>query len=63
MLLLDSAFEFAEISLPAERVGRLDPAAVLHIRTITGEIFEYTSCELLATILKAMQSWQEIFPV
>ena len=55
-LLPDSASEFAEISLPAEHAGHSDPAAVLHIGTITVEVFEDISSELLATILKAVQS-------
>lgn len=55
-LLSDSTSEFAEISLPTEHAGRSDPAAVLHIGTIMVEIFKDTSCELLVTILKAMQS-------
>ncbi len=49
------ASEFAEISLPMKHTGRSDPVAVLHIETITGEIFADTSCELLAAILKAVR--------
>lgn len=55
-LLPDPASEFAEISLPIKHTGRSDPAAVLHIGTITVEVFEDISCELLSTILKAVQS-------
>ena len=55
-LLPDPASEFAEISLPIKHAGRSDPAAVLHIGTITVEVFENISCELLSTILKAVQS-------
>ena len=55
-LLPNPASEFAEIPLPGRHAVRSDSAAVLHIRTITIEVFEDTSCELLATILKAVQS-------
>ena len=39
-----------------EKPTRSDPAVVLHIGTITVEVFEDISCELLSTILKAVQS-------
>ena len=55
-LLSNPASEFAEIPLPGRHATRSDPAVVLHIGTITVEIFEDTSCELPATILKAVQS-------
>ena len=55
-LLPDSAPEFAEISLPVRHAAHPDPAAVLHIGTITVEVFEDISYELLATILKAVRS-------
>lgn len=55
-LLPDPASEFAEISLPIKHAGRSDPAAVLHIGTVTVEVFADTSCELLAAILKAVRS-------
>ena len=55
-LLPDPASEFAEISLPIKHAGRSDPAAVLHIGTVTVEVFADTSCELLTAILKAVRS-------
>lgn len=44
-LLSNPASEFAEIPLPDRLATRSDPAPVLHIGTITVEIFEDTSCE------------------
>ena len=55
-LLPNPASEFAEISLPVSHAARLNPAAVLHMETITVEVFEDTSSELLTAILKAVQS-------
>ena len=55
-LLPNPASEFAEIPLPGRHATRSDPEVVLHIRTITVEVFEDISCELLSTILKAVQS-------
>ena len=55
-LLQNPASEFAEIPLPGRHATRSDPAVVLHIGTITVEVFEDISCELLSTILKAVQS-------
>ena len=55
-LLPNPASEFAEIPLPGRHATCSDPAAVLHIGTITVEVFEDISCELLSTILKAVQS-------
>ena len=56
VLLPESASEFAEISLSGRHTARSNPAAVLHMGTITVEVFEDTSSELLAAILKAVQS-------
>ena len=55
-LLPHPASEFAEIPLPGRHAARSDPAVVLHIGTITVEVFADTSCELLAAILKAVRS-------
>ena len=55
-LLQNPASEFAEIPLPGRHATGSDPAVVLHIGTITVEVFEDISCELLSTILKAVQS-------
>ena len=55
-LLQNPASEFAEIPLPGRHATHSDPAVVLHIGTITVEVFEDISCELLSTILKAVQS-------
>lgn len=62
-LLPNPASEFAEIPLPGRHAARSDPAAVLHIGTITVEFFEDTFCELLAKILKAVRSCQGISPM
>ena len=48
--------KFLEISLPVRHAAHPNPAAVLHIGTITVEVFEDTSYEPLATILKAVRS-------
>lgn len=53
--LQDPAPEFTKVSLPNRHVSRPAPAAVLHIGTMTVELFEDTPCELLTTILKAVQ--------
>ena len=55
-LLQNPASEFAEIPLPGIHATLSDPSVVLHIGTITVEVFEDISCELLSTILKAVQS-------
>ena len=55
-LLPNPASEFAEIPLPGRHAARSAPAVVLHIGTITVEVFEDISSELLSSILKAVQS-------
>lgn len=55
-LLPNPTSEFAKIPLPGIHATRSDPAVVLHIGIITVEVFEDISCELLSTILKAVQS-------
>lgn len=47
--------QFTEISLTDSTASRSSPAAVLHIGTMTVELFEGTSSELLTAILKAVQ--------
>lgn len=51
-----SSSEFAELSLPGRESPRLNPAAVLHAGSITVELYESTSAQMLETILKAVQS-------
>ena len=55
-LLPNPASEFAEIPLHGRHATRSDPAVVLHIGTITVEVFEDIFSELLSSILKAVQS-------
>ncbi len=55
-LLPDGAPEFAEVSLHGRQDFSAAPAAVLHIGTVTVELFEDTSRELLEAIMKAVRS-------
>lgn len=48
--------EFAELSLPDRSISRSTPAATLHIGSITVELYESTSAQMLENILKAVQS-------
>ncbi|RGG04754.1 IS66 family insertion sequence hypothetical protein, partial [Ruminococcus sp. AF27-12AA] len=48
--------EFAELSLPDRNISRSTPAAILHIGSITVELYEGTSAQMLENILKAVQS-------
>ncbi len=52
----DAAAEFTEVSLRGRQDFTAAPAAVLHIATVTVELFEDTPCGLLETILKAVRS-------
>ena len=54
--LTESPAEFAELSLPDRNISRSTPAAILHIRSITVELYEGTSAQMLENILKAVQS-------
>lgn len=57
VLLPDAAAEFTEVSLRGRQDFTAAPAAVLHIGTVTVELFEDTTpCGLLETILKAVRS-------
>lgn len=55
-LLPDAAPEFTEVSLHGRQDPSAAPAAVLHIGTVTVELFEDTPRELLEAILKAVGS-------
>ena len=55
-LMPDTAPEFTEVSLCGRQDSRAAPAAVLHTGTVTIELFEDTSCELLEAVLKAVRS-------
>ena len=55
-LLPDGAPEFTEVSLHGRQDFSAAPAAVLHIGTVTVELFEDTSRELLEAIMKAVRS-------
>ena len=55
-LLPDGAPEFTEVSLRDRQDFSAAPAAVLHIGTVTVELFEDTSRELLEAIMKAVRS-------
>ncbi len=55
-LLPDAAGEFTEVSFCGRQDSGAAPAAVLHIGTVTVELFEDTPRELLETILKAVRS-------
>ena len=54
--LTESPAEFAELSLPDRNISRSTPAAILHIGSITLELYEGTSAQMLENILKAVQS-------
>ena len=56
VLLPDAAAEFTEVSLRGRQDFSAAPAAVLHIGTVTVELFEDTSRELLEAIMKAVRS-------
>ena len=56
VLLQDAAAEFTEVSLHGRQDFSAAPAAVLHIGTVTVELFEDTSRELLEAIMKAVRS-------
>ena len=56
VLLPDGAPEFTEVSLHGRQDFSAAPAAVLHIGTVTVELFEDTSRELLEAIMKAVRS-------
>ena len=62
VLLPDAAAEFTEVSLRGRQDFTAAPAAVLHIGTVTVELFEDTPCGLLETILKAVRSCQAASP-
>ena len=51
-----AAAEFTEVSLRGRQDFTAAPGAVLHIGTVTVELFEDTPCGLLETILKAVRS-------
>ncbi len=55
-LMPDAAAEFTEVSLRGRQDFTAAPAAVLHIGTVTVELFEDTSRELLEAIMKAVRS-------
>lgn len=55
-LLPDAAPEFTEVSLRGRQDFSAPPAAVLHIGTVTVELFEDTSRELLEAVMKAVRS-------
>ncbi len=52
----DAAPEFTEVSLRDRQDFTAAPAAVLHIGTVTVELFEDTSRELLEAVMKAVRS-------
>ena len=62
VLLQDAAAEFTEVSLRGRQDFTAAPAAVLHIGTVTVELFEDTSRELLEAIMKAVRSCQAASP-
>ena len=53
---LDAAPEFTEVSFCGRHDSSAAPAAVLHIDTVTVDLFEDTPRELLEAILKAVRS-------
>ena len=55
-LLPDGAPEFTEVSPHGRQDFSAAPAAVLHIGTVTVELFEDTSRELLEAVMKAVRS-------
>ncbi len=56
VLLPDAAPEFTVVSLRGRQDSCAAPAAVLHIDTVTVDLFEDTPRELLEAILKAVRS-------
>lgn len=46
---------FTELPLPNTAVFDTNAAAILHIGSVTVEIFEHTSSELISSIVKAVQ--------
>ena len=58
----DAAPEFMEVSLRGRPDFCAAPAAVLHIDTVTVDLFEDTPHELLEAILKAVRSCQATSP-
>lgn len=46
---------FTELSLPNTAAFDNNAAAILHINSVTVEIFEHTSSELISSIVKAVQ--------
>ena len=56
VLLPDAAAEFTEVSLRGRQDSCAAPAAVLHIDSVTVDLFEDTPRELLEAILKAVRS-------
>ena len=55
-LMPDTPPEFTEVSLRSRQDFTAAPAAVLHIGTVTVELFEDTPRELLEAVLKAVRS-------
>jgi hypothetical protein len=55
-LMPDAAPEFTEVSLRGRQDFCATPAAVLHTGTMTVELFEDTTRELLEAVLKAVRS-------
>jgi len=56
VLLPEAAPEFTEVSFRSRQDSCAATAAVLHIDTVTIDLFEDTPCELLEAILKAVRS-------
>ena len=54
--LTESPAEFAVLSLPDRNLSRSTPAAILHIGSITVELYEGISAPRLENILKAVQT-------
>ena len=54
--LTESPAEFAELSFLDRCISRFTPAAILHIGSITVELYEGTSAQMQENILKAVQS-------
>ena len=63
ILLPEASSGFTEVSLPDKQAPHSSLAAVLQPGDMRIEIFEDTSSESLAKILKAVQSCQEISPM
>lgn len=61
--LTESSSEFAELSLPGRSISRSTPVAILHIESITVDLYEGTFAQMLENILKAVRSCPEIFPM